>query len=104
MKTVIVAFVSAFLGLSNFAQAGTFKGKCAGPALSAAIEKWADVPNPAEDLFYVPVSATPAAARSTSYQVTLGIYDLNEYMAYDKFVVEFADLKTCTVVSVERAD
>lgn len=100
MKKVIFT-VAAVLGFTSFANAGTFKGKCVEEAVNAAIQKWADVPNPSDDLYYVPVSAQPVQARSTTYEVTLGIYDLNGYMAFDNFVVQVKDLSSCEAVSVE---
>lgn len=101
-RVLFLTIFSYLLVLQNaLAEEAKFSGKCSQEALNAAIQDWANVPEPSEDLFYVSISSRPAKARSTTYLVRIAIYDLNEYYSFLDYVVQLKDLKSCDVVSVQ---
>jgi hypothetical protein len=94
MKTLILSVLALSFTNSAFASPSSFKGKCAKQALDAAVMKWADVPNPSEQLEYFPLSVAPVANGSDTYLVVLGISDGNEAVQA-KYRVKFQDYAKC---------
>jgi hypothetical protein len=100
-KTTLFAFVALLAAFAaNSALAATYSGKCAKKAEEAAIQFWADVPNPDPNLEYVTVSSKVTAPRSAQYIVVLALSDGNE-QAFAKYEVTFEDLSKCAKPSVK---
>jgi hypothetical protein len=83
----------------NSAGAAQYSGKCAKQAESAAITKWADVPNPDANLEYITISSKAVAARSSTYIVDLAFSDGNE-TARGQYKVTFGDISDCSQAQV----
>ncbi len=86
--------------IAQTASAATYSGKCAKKAEAAAVNYWADVPNPDPSLEYVTVSSKETAPRSGTYTVVLALSDGNE-QAFAKYEVTFEDAGKCAKPSVK---
>lgn len=82
--------------------AASLKGTCAKAALGAAIEHWADVPNPDPTLEYMPVSSEVSASNKNVYAVVLAFSDGNDIVT-GKYLVTLQSLRPCRVASVTVA-
>lgn len=84
------------------AWATTYKGKCAKQAETAAVEKWADVPNPDPNLEYITMSSEETGRESDTYIVVLALNDGNE-QAMAKYQVKFGEPAACKKPAVSAA-
>lgn len=99
MKATLSILV-LMMASTSFAAAknNNFSGKCAKAAVNAAVNFWADVPNPSESLEYIPVSAEPSKIPRI-YDVTLAFSDGND-VVYGSYKVSFDNLGTCKGTAV----
>lgn len=98
---IFTSLVLVFMFATSALAETKFTGHCAKAAVSAAVAKWADVPNPDPNLEYMPVSAAPKANNPHVYEVVLGFSDGNE-ATYGKYDVTFANAAQCQgAVAVE---
>jgi hypothetical protein len=91
------------LSFTQSAHANTiYKGKCAKQAENAAVQKWADVPDPSPTLEYITVSSQVKEPRGDTYEVVLALGDGNE-TGYAKYEVVFGELSNCSRAKVSVA-
>ena len=79
------------------------QGHCGNIAMNAAINKWANVPNPSPVLEYYPFSSLPSKKVEKAYDVVLALFDGNQG-AYAGYLVTFKNLSTCEVKSVQAVN
>ena len=93
MKQILIVLIASLSFTSAWAT--DYSGKCAKQAETAAVKKWADVPNPDPSLEYDTISSKVSEPRSDAYIVELSLYDGNEESGV-KYQVVFEDLSDCS--------
>ena len=94
MKIVLSSVLLTLFATSAFA-AAPHSGKCSAAAADAAVQFWANVPNPDANLEYAVVSSAPVSRGSSEYTVVLAFNDGNE-SAYGQYTVIFKDVDSCS--------
>jgi hypothetical protein len=97
MKVTFFSLLALTFAHSAFA--ATYRGHCAHPAEMAAIHKWANVPNPSDQLEFMTMSSEETSRGAASYTVVLALSDGNE-SNYAKYLVVFDDVESCSAPTV----